>query len=59
MLGCEPTITRGRAQEVLPLIQAFADGKVVQLYIKEWDKWTDDNSPDFFHRDSKHRIKPA
>lgn len=49
-------MTRERAKELLPVIQAFAEGKEIQIYlgyIKKWDTITD---PLFDN--STYRIKP-
>ena len=47
---------RERAKELLPIIEAYAEGKVVQ-WRADFDEWTDDDNfnPDL-HLD--YRIKP-
>ena len=53
-------MTRERAKELLPVIQAFADGKTIQA---KWDDrkdtWDDQINPDFADYPSlKYRVKP-
>lgn len=50
-------MTRQEAKELLPIIQAFADGKTVQL-LGEDKRWEDLDCP-IFGGDPKHyRVKP-
>lgn len=48
-------MTREEAKELLPIIQAFADGKTIQDYIK--DTWKDKEYTSFGEL-SKSPIKP-
>ena len=53
-------MNRDRAKELLPVIQAFAEGKVVQYKQANTD-WIDCREADFgmgFLRDTEYRIKP-
>lgn len=49
-------MTRDEAKKLLPIIQAYADGKVVQAFSSILNKWIDIENPAF--RDSEWRIKP-
>ncbi len=48
-------MTRERAKELLPIIQAYAEGKQVQTLIG--NSWDDISDPDFYAH-TKYRIKP-
>lgn len=50
---------RQQAKELLPIIQAFSEGKTIESrYIKgDMLLWYDDNNPDF-DEDFEYRIKP-
>lgn len=48
-------MTREEAKELLPFIQAFAEGKSLQIWAN--DTWKDENYP-FFGSLYKFRIKP-
>ena len=48
-------MTREQAKELLPIIQAFVDGKTIQLWYN--DTWQDEEYPSFFEL-SLFRIKP-
>ena len=49
-------MTREEAKEILPIIQAFAEGKAIQA--KESDKWKDINNFNFAMKSAKsYRIK--
>ena len=53
-------MTREEAKEFLPIIQAFAEGKIIQ--IKALDGlWHDDNGGDirFYAKPKNYRIKPV
>lgn len=49
-------MNRERAKELLPIIEAFADGADVQIKVGERG-WSDQNSPDFSLA-NEWRIKP-
>ena len=49
-------MTREQAKELLPIIQAFAEGKTVQ-YLGRMDVWRDYDDPTF-RGGLKYRIKP-
>lgn len=53
-------MTREEARQMLPIIQAFAEGKTVQvLYpFSEDGEWSDEYDPDFNPLNYKWRIKP-
>ena len=50
-------MTREEAKELLPIIQAFADGKTIEIYDTEW-KTIDFKDPHFDCAPSRYRIKP-
>lgn len=49
-------MTRERAKEILPIIQAFANGKTIQMH--NGDCWLDENNPIFVNPSTQWRIKP-
>lgn len=50
-------MTREHWKELLPIIQAFADGEEIQIRVgEEWLKLT--NAPLFNDKPSEYRIKP-
>lgn len=50
-------MTREQAKELLPIIQAFAEGKTIQL--KKGDNWVDLHEPNFVGcNEMYYRIKP-
>ena len=49
-------MTREQAKEILPIIQAFAEGKTVQFL--DGGKWADVYETDFHESPVKYRIKP-
>ena len=52
-------MTREEAKELLPIIQAFADGKTLQYRVNnENNEWKDINNPAFNDAPSEYRIKP-
>ena len=58
-------MTRKQAKELLPIIQAFAEGKTIQYYYKsENPHWIDiepnevNQNVDFSNNTSRYRIKP-
>ena len=52
-------MTREEAKELLPIMQAFAEGKTIQIYDGEEGKWIDMTiDPSFNLIPSYYRIKP-
>lgn len=56
-------MTREEAKELLPIIQAFAEGKTIQYYrnkdgIQQWVDAQSDETVNFSDYTSKYRIKP-
>ena len=49
-------MTREEAKRLLPIIQAYADGKTIQLF--DEGKWKDVYETDFYGHPDKYRIKP-
>lgn len=50
---------RQQAKELLPIIQAFAEGKTIQYYMGAgWIDVSPDGAIDFSDNPSKYRIKP-
>ena len=49
-------MTREEGKEMLPIIQAFAEGKTIQ--VKERGKWVDLDETDFSRSIDEYRIKP-
>ena len=49
-------MTREEAKELLPIIQAFAEGKTIQFL--DGCKWLDVHETDFHESTYKYRIKP-
>lgn len=49
-------MTREDAKELLPIIQAYAGGKTIQIL--DGDKWKDVYITDFYGSSNKYRIKP-
>ena len=49
-------MTREEARELLPLIQAYAEGKTIQF--KKRDGWRDMIAPNFSNPANYYRIKP-
>ena len=50
-------MNRERARELLPIIQAFAEGKAIE-YKTYSEKWVPLPDPPAFYGDSEYRIKP-
>ena len=50
-------MTRKEAKELLPIMQAYAEGKTVQYFSAGGRCWVDCNDP-LFSKDVKYRIKP-
>ena len=52
-------MTREEAKELLPIIQAFAEGKTLQYRVNEENnEWKDIDNPAFNDFSSEYRIKP-
>ena len=53
-------ITREEAKELLPILQAFAEGKQIQDKIEGLTDWVDTNEINFVYKGQRiqHRIKP-
>ena len=52
-------MTREQAKELLPIIQAYAEGKTLQYRVNnENNEWKDINNPAFNDLSSEYRIKP-
>lgn len=52
-------MTRERAKELLPVIQAFAEGRdIEECYLCEPPKWIKSTNPEFDNDNYKFRIKP-
>ena len=49
-------MTPEEVKELLPIIQAYADGKTIQLF--DEGKWKDVYETDFYGHPDKYRIKP-
>ena len=53
------TMTREEAKELLPIMQAFAEGKTLQYRVNnENNEWKDIDNPTFNDAPSEYRIKP-
>lgn len=50
-------MTRKELKELLPVMQAYAEGKTVQYFSAGGRRWVDCNDP-LFSKDVKYRIKP-
>ena len=50
-------MNRQRAKELLPVIQAFADGAQIQYKTQRSDIWTDIHTADF-SQPGQYRVKP-
>lgn len=48
---------RNRAKQLLPIIQAYAEGKIIQINLP-FSGWEDSNEPSFNGDPSIYRIKP-
>ena len=53
-------MNRKEAKELMPIIQAFAEGKTIQYYdsLIDIDDWEDCENPNFENLTYKFRIKP-
>ena len=49
-------MTREEVKEMLPIMQAYADGKTIQFL--DGGKWADVYETDFYQSPDKYRIKP-
>jgi hypothetical protein len=49
-------MNKDNAKDYLPLVQALADGKVIQIF--DSGKWHDIDNPSFIGPSVCHRIKP-
>ena len=49
-------MTREEAKQLLPIIQAFAEGKIIQVL--DEGEWFDLREPDFKKSTNRYRIKP-
>ena len=49
-------MTREEAKELIPIMQAFADGKTIEFF--KQGEWMELNDPDFMWSAYKYRIKP-
>lgn len=49
-------MTREETKELIPIIQAFADGKTIEFF--KQGEWMELNDPDFMWSADKYRIKP-
>ena len=49
-------MTREKMKKLLPIIQAWVDGKIIQVWTN--DTWIDEEYPSFFEELSQFRIKP-
>lgn len=50
-------MNREEAKELLPIIQAFAEGKTIETYLEYDNKWEGCSNP-AFNPENKYRIKP-
>ena len=50
-------MTREQAKELLPIIQAFAEGKAVE-YLNDEKGWIECSNPSFWEDPKHYRIKP-
>lgn len=54
-------MTREKAKELLPILQAYAEGKTIQIYnliIHDWVDDTEHSDLQFTLDSSQYRIKP-
>ncbi len=51
-------MNREQAKELLPIIQAFAEGKTIEFRNKSFKEWTEINNPSFDPTITNYRIKP-
>ena len=51
-------MTREDAKDLLPIIQAFAEGKTIEFRNKSFKEWTEIETPSFDPTITNYRIKP-
>lgn len=51
-------MNRSEAKELLPIIQAFAEGKVIEFRNKSFKEWSEIENPSFDPTITNYRIKP-
>ena len=51
-------MNRDQAKQLLPIIQAFAEGKETQFYSEVLEQWEPLHNPSFSEHPSRYRIKP-
>ena len=51
-------MNREQAKILLPIIQAFAEGKTIEFRNKSFKEWTEINNPSFDPTITNYRIKP-
>lgn len=51
-------MNRQQAKELLPIIQAFAEGKIIEFRNKSFKEWVEIENPSFDPSITNYRIKP-
>lgn len=51
-------MNRSQAKELLPIIQAFAEGKTIEFRNKSFKEWSEIENPSFDPTITNYRIKP-
>ena len=51
-------MNKNNAKEFLPLIQALADGKTIQVFHPSRKEWENTENPEFSYLPDHYRIKP-
>lgn len=51
-------MNRQQAKELLPIIQAFAEGKIIEFRNKSFKEWAEIENPSFDPTITNYRIKP-
>ena len=51
-------MNREQAKELLPIIQAFTEGKTIEFRNKSFKEWTEIDNPSFDPTITNYRIKP-
>ena len=54
----ENNMNRKQAKELLPIIQAFAEGKTIEFRNKSFKEWAEIDNPSFDPTITNYRIKP-